>query len=253
MPTANDTTNAVVLTHDIPNPIRLDAGMVAEAEATIAALEKYSEATDENAAQIEHLTRSVATSERKLEDDRKTLKRGPLELGRRIDAACNDLGTRLNLAKRRGAAILDARQQRKLAEARAAEEAQRRAVEEAARIAEERRMADEAALAALQASGEPLTPEEAVVVAELEAEATVQRELQAVVPLPVVPAVPKSAAGRSMVDELVITDEDAIPRSINGIPLFKRDDAAIKRILKAGIKLPGCHLEKKPQLSVRGY
>lgn len=252
MQTDNPTTNAVVLTHDIPNPIRLDAAMVAEAEATIAALEKYSEATDENAAQVEHLTRSVATSERKLEDDRKALVRGPLELQRRINAACSDLATRLNNAKRRGASILDVRNQRKQAELRAAEEEQRRAVEAAARAAEEKRRADEAALAALQAQAEP-SPEDEVVIAELQAEATVARELEAIVPLRSLPEVPKSSTSRRMVEELVITDIDAIPRVVNDIELFKLDEAAVKRMLKAGIKLPGCHLEKKPQLAVRGF
>lgn len=252
MPNDSTTTTDVVLTHDIPNPIRLDADMVAEAEATIAALAKYSEATDENAAQIEHLTRSVATSSRKLEDDRKALKRGPLELGRRIDAACNDLGTRLDIAKRRGAAILDARNQRKLAELRAAEEQQRRAVEEAARVAAEKRRADEEALAALQAQSEP-TVEDTAVIAELQADAMVARELEAIVPLRPMPEVPKSSTSRKMVDELVITNLDAIPRVVNGIELFKLDEAAAKRILKAGIKLEGCHLEKKPQLAVRGF
>lgn len=253
---APSTSTELVFTHDIPTPVRLDATMVADAEAHMRALDAITEITDNNRERVDYLLRSVATSEKKLEADRKALKAGPIELGRRIDAACEGLAGRLLRSKRRAAALQDAERQRKLAEQRAAEEAQRRKVAEAQRIADERRMQDEAALAELrrqEAEGAPLTLEEVAIVDELEADAAVAREIDAIVPLPMVPEIPKSATGRRMVDTLVIDDINAIPRVLNGKELFKLDEAAVKRALKAGIEVPGCHMEKRPELAVRGF
>lgn len=43
---------------------------------------------------------------------------------------------------------------------------------------------------------------------------------------------------------LIIDDESLIPDEIQGAQLWIRDDATIKRLLIANVKIPGCHLEE---------
>lgn len=257
MDTTPDTSTALVLAHDIAAPLVVfDAATAAEAKAiatelrTIRALGKID---DNTLARADAAVRRAAGLGKRIETNRVAVKAPVLELGRAIDAACREHIDSLDGESKAVAVLINAHVQRKAAEARAVEEAQRRAVEEAARIAEERRMQDEAALAALQSSGEVLTAEDAVVVAELAAEAEVKRELDAVVPLPIAPPVPKTSVSQRMVDELEVFDDDAIPRRINGIDLLVRDDAAVKRLLKAGVDVPGCRLVKRPQVARRGF
>lgn len=252
-----DTSTALVLTHDIAAPLVVfDAATAAEAKAIakeLQAIRALGRVDDTTLARADAAVRRGAGLARRIETNRVAVKAPVLALGRAIDAACTEHIDSLDTESRAVATLIDAHQQRKLAEARAAEEAQRRAVEEAARIAEERRMQDEAAIAALQSSGEPLTPEDAVVVAELEAEAEVKRELDAVVPLPMVPHVPKTGVSRRMVDELIIDDIDAIPREVNGIALWKLDETAVKRVLKGGTPVPGARMGQKPSIARRGF
>lgn len=252
-----DTSTALVLTHEIAAPLVVfDAATAAEAKAIakeLQAIRAIGRVDEHTLARADAAVRRGAGLARRIEANRVAVKAPVLALERAIDAACREHIDSLDGESRGVAVLIDAHQQRKLAEQRAAEEAQRRAVEEAARIAEERRMQDEVALAALQDSGEPLTTEDAVVVAELAAEAEVRRELDAVVPLPMVPAVPRTGVSRRMVDELIVDDIDAIPRSINGIALFKLDEAAVKRLLKAGVPVPGARMGQKPSLARRGF
>lgn len=202
---------------------------------------------------IVNALRTAATDARDIEKQRETLKEAPLRECQQIDAQAR-------LLKAEIATIVDpiAKQVQALedAEARAiaeAEAAQARAIEEAARQAEERRAADEAVIAELQQDA--ATPEDAAALAELDTEASIDREMQAVVALPRVPVAAPTATRKAPDDHLVIDDARKIPMtSATGQPLWKLDEAAVKRALKAGDKFPGgAHLGPRPRASVKAW
>jgi hypothetical protein len=184
---------------------------------------------------------------REIEAERKRLKAPILDLGRALDDAAGEvlaplLGIKADLG-RRVLAYQTAEN------ARRAEEARRVAEERAAAAAEARlqqieadRIRKEAEAAALQASmadAPDLAPWEEPV-----AEIVVPERIT-IVPEYVAPAPPplKSlAVKRSTVRRLVVDDEDLIPDAVSGVALWTRDDAAIKRLMTAGVDVPGCRL-----------
>lgn len=249
--TDNDTSTAMVLAHEIPAPLVVfDAKTAAEAKAIVAQCNAITTIDDATRARADAAMRTGTALERQIEKHRVAAKAEPLDLCRKIDAACKGYMDQLATATKRVAMLLDADTQRQLAIVRAREEAQQRAIEEARRQAQIQEVADQVAIADL---GEPATAADKVALAELEAEVMVERELSAVVPMTVPASVPKTGATRRMVDELVIDDVDAIPRTINGIELLVVDKAAVKRMLLAGVKVPGCRLTKVPQVARKGW
>jgi len=185
---------------------------------------------------------------RDIEAERKRLKAPILDLGRALDDAAGEalaplLGIKADLG-RRVLAYQTAENSRR------AEEARRVAEERAAAAAEARRQqieADrirkEAEAAALQASmvdaPADLAPWEEPVAA------IIVPERITIIPEYVAPAPPplkSSAVKRSTVRRLVVDDETLIPDSVSGVALWTRDDAAIKRLMTAGVDVPGCRL-----------
>ena len=63
----------------------------------------------------------------------------------------------------------------------------------------------------------------------------------------------KSAAvTRKTVRRLVIADAALVPREVAGVPLWVIDEAAVTKLLKAGIAVPGAVLEETETIAAKG-
>ena len=170
---------------------------------------------------------------KQIEGGRIEAKRPVLELGRAIDGAAKPLLQQVDRAKSKASALLAA-WQRKVREAEIAAE-------------RERLEAEEAALAA---------------VAQAEVEANAKESHATAAPAPVVIEEPKTvvpqasaSVGTRKRTVLIIDDPAQIPWQVDvkGKPevLLKLNEPAIKRALKAGVKIPGCCLATEETVAAR--
>lgn len=176
----------------------------------------------------------IRTLESEIEKQRVTVKDPVLKLGKAIDEAVRPImimlaETRVKLGDR---ILAFKRIQEQLA--REAEERRRKELEaiEAERKAKElARIAQEAAL---KEKGMPIPPPPPVAVV------APPRPLPA--PVPVI----KSASVTTMKQKvLVIDDKRQIPWEIGNVELLTPNEISIKRLLMAGITVPGCRLEER--------
>jgi hypothetical protein len=191
----------------------------------------------------------IAKMRKDLEANRKTLKAPVLELGREIDGAANGALDELDVGKEaleRVVQRLDAaeRQERERIEAE-----NRRAMEEALRKADAERAAKEAEIAEL--TKDASTPEDLRAAAELEVEVVHVVNAHAVVELAAIPEKTRTPVSTRMVKEVKIIDPDLIPDRMNGLELKKLVESNIKKLLIAGVDVPGAKLVEVPQLQTR--
>lgn len=169
-----------------------------------------------------------------IEKQRTEIKAPVLKLSQAIDAAVKQPALTLATARKNlGERILAYQREQERLRREAEEKARReQAAAEAKRKAEEQaRMAQEAEL---RKKGMPIPPPAPAPV------------VQPVRPIPVPPPVTKSSAVTTAKQKvLVIVDKRQIPWEIGGVELLVPDEAAIKRLLTAGVSVPGCRIEER--------
>jgi hypothetical protein len=187
----------------------------------------------------------LQTLSREIEKSRETLKKPALDFGRSLDAAAKEAVAPIEAEKSRLGAVIKDWQKRENARR---EELARKAREEAERQRQEQirleREREEAARLAALPKDDPVPGEDPVPVDEPTV-AFVAPEKPAVPIQPVyVPPPVKSSVREKVSKVLVIEDAALIPRELSGAVLLVPDEAQIKRLLTAGIKVPGCRLDE---------
>jgi hypothetical protein len=238
---------ALVVRPGIPERmIALKAETLAEIRAThdlLAGVETVADAVAVEA--VSTVLADAARLDRDIQKQRLELTR-PIDAAKKaIKAAVDEALAPLEREKSRVAGLVATttrrlEKERQEAMRKAREEAEEKARKERARLEAERqaeieRQQEEAALF----GGEP------------------EPEPPPVVVVPVVEDVPelpkvKSAVQTRQLKRLVIDDESAIPREIQGVRLLEPSEKAIRKLLDAGIPVPGCRLETYNSTAVRG-
>lgn len=206
---------------------------------------------DEAYQQLQALSRSI-------ESTRETLKRPALDFGRKLDATARDAVAPIELEKdrlgaeikrwqvtenaRRAEAARLARleQERLQREADAKAEAERM---ERVRLAEEQRQRELDAMP----KEDPVPGEDPLPMDDLppvDQEFLTAPVRPVIVPAPYIPPPVTSSVREKKTKVLVIDDLSKIPREINGAQLLVPDESQIKRLLIAGVKIPGCRLDE---------
>lgn len=215
----------------------------------------------ETYSRAEEILRERTRLEKETEEKRKQFKAPVLDLGRQIDAAAGEaLAPLLAIKQTLGEKVLkfqaeeNARREaaRRKAEAEALErqrELQRQA-DEQARIdreaaAERARIQREIAAADPTQAAPPDEDEPPEVVAE------VVRAPVVVLPTRTPAPLRSGAVGTRTVKKVVIFNPAAVPDEVNGVPLRILDTAAIERLAKAGLSIPGVRIELVPVLTSR--
>ena len=251
---------ALTITHHIAAPLEVvpsDLGLKAQnLTQAIQVLEVVDAATFEAG---NRLLVEAHQAAKDLEAARVRLKKPITDLGREIDRIVASVADPLGAAKRSMQGKVAAYQRKLQAEA----DAIRREAEEKARIERE---AAEKERQRLQAIADA---DHAAKVAELKAKAAAEAtELEAILGRPVeakpvevgpapkieLPATPApatvavvapakpSAVQIRTVQKLVIDDEAAVPAYVSGINVRPIDTAAVKKLLAAGVTVPGCRM-----------
>lgn len=179
----------------------------------------FGEIDDSNFEAAGAIVAKLAGIEKRLETDRKHIKAPVLALGSAIDQAARDFVHPLAAAKDKLARKVGAHVKRKQEQRDAA-------------LAERR--------AAMSAPPEPATWP-----------GPPTGPARSTVPLAPLPVVPKSPVTPRKVPVLVITDPEAVPVSIAGALIRPIDEAKLKALLKAGVQVPGAHLEEADDVTVR--
>ncbi|MCK6489655.1 MAG: hypothetical protein L6R48_15275 [Planctomycetes bacterium] len=192
-----------------------------------------------------------------IEAGRKALKAPIADMVAKLDMAAadallplatikTDLGARVLAWTTAENARREAERKRIEAERAAAAEAERAAAAEAARLAAEK--------AAAATTADPDQVPEPWEQAPAPAEVV---HVPAVLPpsyeqqMAMAPIKSKSVVQRTN-RTLVIDDVTLIPREVAGAPLWVLDTAAVTRLLKANVAVPGCHLSSTPTVSAKG-
>lgn len=211
----------------------LDESIVRKATELVADAQRIEQVTDDNFEQADSLVASVAGLLKSVEDNRKAVKRPVLALGKAIDEACMRATSKLQVAKAGLAnAIADYL------------EAKRREAEavEARTLALLRDAAEQAKVEAPCPTDAP--DDEPTSLAAARGAATV------VLDMPEAP--PKSSVSVRELRSVEVVDYDCIPHRINGIALLKPDLTAIRKLLEAGVDVPGATLVVRRSTATRG-
>lgn len=203
-------------------------------------------ATPENVHQHDAFAGHAAAFRKGLEAARKAAKEPSLREGKGIDGVAAAVDAPIEAALRvASAAVLAVKRQ--VEQARAAAEAARRKAEQEAEERERILLAERLRLAA--------TPElvgELAALAELEAE---HREAGAQAYLASLDAVPDDlgtmAVNSRKVWTLVVDDLDAVPCIVAGVCIRPVDEAAVRRLLRAGVSIPGLRWVEEQGSSTR--
>ena len=223
-------TASVTLHHSLPADLVV---VTAETKAKIQAAANVAngfvavEITEANVNTADVAWRDVQGMLRAVEAERTRLKEPVLDLGRQLDAAAREAVAPLEAAKRAlGDKLgLFSQQQKKKAE-EAAREVQRIANEAAqkARAEQERQRAE--AAKNNRPPPPPVLPPRPVPAVKL--------------PPPVV----SKAVTMKKRKEIVVTDKSKIPFEVGGVCLWDLNEAAVKKLLEAGVKIEGVSLEE---------
>ena len=250
---------ALVVHHEIPSPsvVAIAADVVAEIDALCEEVRTRGPITPANLAQADYTLRRVATLRRKVEECRKVVKAAPLDLCRRIDFAANAEIERLRMAETDEANGIDA-YNRAAEEANRAAERRRRDEEAAARAEAERKAAAEQAEIARQRKA-ATTHADRIAADQLEAE-SVAREIQAVTapattttsaPLPTSDAVRKTPRKVVRVTDLAALCSTG--GTVNDLQVLDPALPALRKLLLAGVKVPGAVLVDEVSISGKGF
>jgi hypothetical protein len=180
---------------------------------------------------------------RDVEKSHKTLKAPALDFGRKLDAAAKDAVAPILTEMERLGGVIKAWQKRendrREEEARQQREAARKAQEEAQRQAEE---AERARIAALPKE-DPVPGEDPLPVEEPPVFVAPVKPA-VVLPMPAAPRPVTSSVREKKTAVLVIENQALIPDEVGGVPLWLPNQDAIKQLLKAKVKVPGCRLDE---------
>ena len=228
--------------HSIEAPlVVLDPDVLMRAEVLVESAKMFDGIDEANLEAADNTLREIAGLEKEIEKSRKAVKGPVLDLGKAIDKAAKEAGIPLTKAKKDLSEKVAVHVRAVEAERRRIEEENRRKIEEAQRKAdEERKKREEAAKPGLLGrimgkEPEPVPEPTAPIPVALEQE----------------PEKVRSAVSIRTVKKLQIIDENQIPREIGGVKLWKLDETALTKILKAGIPVPGAALVDVEQLATR--
>jgi hypothetical protein len=257
--------------------VLIDEDKAAEISAALEVTKSITRVGSDNFEEANRATKAIARLASGLEKSRKEIKAPFLEAGRAIDDAAREHAATLDAAKRRLADLVGAHLEEEERKRREEERRQREAIEAAARQAAEaerlareeeerrqreieaaKRREEEAARkaaaeadAAKRAELEAQARREAEAAAELEAKAREDQDAMedileeaAVVELPEVREKKKSAVSFREVEEVVVVDLSKVPAQVNGIQILELKVANAKKLLSAGVDVPGLRLVK---------
>jgi len=187
--------------------------------------------------------RAIRDLKKTIEDNRVSVTKPLLDAQRAVKARADEITAQLDRGERMlrdRLSVFEAAERQREAE----REAQRRAeAAERARVAaEEAARQREAELAR--------TPDDAPYQLD-EVPQTAPPVVEAPAPAPAAPAM-KSVTSVRKVQTLKIVDVALIPAELNGVRLLVPDEAAILKLLKAGLTIPGCELEESTTTTARG-
>lgn len=238
--------------HDIPAPLEVlpaDLGLKAQNLATAAKVLEVTDAATFDAAN--RILMDMHAAAKAIEARRVELKKPITQLGKAIDSVCANVADPLDVAKRtlQGRVVAYQRaEQEKADRARREAEEKARQEREAAERERQRLQAEADAKAKQEAEemaailGKPVEPEKVTVEAPKPA---------ASVPAPVIPAAPKAAAVQvRKVKKLVIDDEAAVPAYVAGINIRPIDNAAVRKLIEAGITVAGCRMVEVEEIGM---
>ena len=237
------TTSAIEVSHTISAPLVVLAhGIVAEAAGLVEAAGHIEAVDADNLAAANEIAADLARLGKEIETQRKDIKAPVLKLGKAIDKAAKDVTDKLDKSKRALAG--------KIADHVRAIEAERRRIEaENRRKIEEAQAAAEASERARAEASKPGLLGRMLGRTEQEPEPEIARPIP--VALEAVPDRVRSAVSVRKVKQLQILDETAIPMSLAGVRLWSVNEAAITKLLRAGVPVPGCELIEVEQTAVR--
>lgn len=238
--------------HDIPAPLEVvspELGLKAQNLVTAAkVLEVVDAATFETANRI---LVEIHAAGKALEARRVELKKPITALGKAIDSVVANVADPLDVAKR-------ALSHRVVAYQRAEQEKAEKAKREAEEKAAAERAAAEAERARLQAEADAKAKQEAedmarILGAPVEPEkVTVEAPKPAPAPAPPITAAPVKATAiqTRKVKKLVIDDEAAVPAYVAGINIRPIDNAAVRKLVEAGVTVPGCRMVEVEEIGM---
>jgi hypothetical protein len=253
----------------VPNPLPAEiVALSAEAGQQIDALIERAAcvgqiASPDTYAAADAVVGECAKLAKAIEAERKRIKEPITALARALDDAAGEaLAPLLGIKAELGRQLLAyqaaenarrAEEARRIAELRAAAEAKARAEQEelnrARREAEAARLAAEMAQEVAQESGVELPPwEQPEPLPEVPAAVVVVPEYIA----PAAPLLKSSSVVRKMVKRVEITDKNAVPRELNGVPLWILDIKQIEKLAKAGLPIPGVTVSEVETLAAKG-
>lgn len=275
LPKPNEPTQ---IQHDAPAVIVLiDEAKSAEIAEALEDAASITSVSAENFESADAITRRIARLASDLEKSRKKVKEPFLNAGRAIDEAAREHAGRLKSAKESLAVLVGAHLEEEDRKRNEEERRQREALERAARQAEEaerlareeeakrQREVEAARQREEEAKRRAAAEEDAAKRAKLEEEAARQADAAArleeqaredeaaaedlvdeaaVVELPAVREVKKSAVSFREVEEVQIVDASKVPHEVNGIPLWDLKTANAKKLLSAGVPVSGLRLVK---------
>jgi vacuolar-type H+-ATPase subunit H len=208
---------------------------------------------------------------RALDKHSKDIAAARLELTRPIDALKEKIiaaerqatkpmdEARVSLGKKISAADTEMRRLHEEAMRKAREEADRKAAEERRRQEEERRKIIEQQEAERKAAQEAADAEAALFGTKAEVVSAPEPPPPVVVvPIVETPAelaaavLPKAAVRTTVRKVLFIEDASKIPREMAGVLLLEPNDKAIKKLLEAGVSVPGCRLVDEQRIGSAG-
>lgn len=232
------TTALVPLSIDNPLPSRiivLSQEVLAEANALSERAAALTITDTDTMAVGDQVYRDLATLSKRIEAERQRLKAPILELGRSLDSCAKAAmepmeAARAALGSRIAVFVKEENRRREEERKRIAEEQARQQRERDER--ERRRLEEEARQ--VPDSFDAL-PDESTVVITREPEPA---------PMPIVANVKSHAVRKKTVTTLIIGDRSKIPLEVGGVPLWTLDEKAVERLLKAGVQVPECRLEK---------
>lgn len=242
----------IAVRHEVPAPtvVVIDDDVRAQIFDLVAKADAIDTVDDASFAESNKLVAAMAALERAIEDSRKQVKAPVLDLGRNIDSAARSVLDPCARSRKRVAALIDKRQREIEVERRRVEAENQRRIEEARRKVEEEKRRREAEIAALESQGAE-SEDDKRALEELHIEHQAEGQRTAIVALEQPPEPEKSVVSARVNKIPEIVDASQIPHAMNGIELMRPVMANIRKLLVAGVAVPGARLVEQRTLATR--
>lgn len=246
-------TTTGIVRHTVPAPevVVIDEEHRLAVEDACARADAIERVDATNLALADEIVAEQARMGRQIVEDYRAVKDPIVALGRAVDRAKRDVYDQLNRSKIRLAGLVADHHEALERERRRVEAENRRRIEQAKREAAEEQAALAREVEALAAQGVE-TDEDRRALRELTVEQDASAQRHAIVPLASPPEAPRSNVVRRKIPKVEIVDPSRIPHQINGLELMRPVEANIKKLLSAGVEVPGARLVETRSLATRG-